>query len=116
MPLNDNGLNACLVGGLTDVAQYLSVHTGDPSTIGANESTAARQLVAWGSPAAGVISLSGAEAFTGGAASGACTHFGLWSAASGGTFYGGDPLTGDQTFNAAGEYTVNDVDVTVTSP
>jgi hypothetical protein len=50
-------------------------------------------------------------AFTGGAASGAATHAGFWSASSAGTFYGWYALTGDQTFNAAGEYTVTGISI-----
>jgi hypothetical protein len=53
--------------------------------------------------------------FTGGAASGAATHLGFWSAATTGTFYGWQALTGDQTFNAAGEYTVTGITITGTA-
>jgi hypothetical protein len=53
--------------------------------------------------------LTGPIDFEGGAASGAATHLGFWSAPTGGVFYGFVPLTGDQSFNAAGEYTVNSI-------
>ena len=48
-------------------------------------------------------------AFTGGAASGPVVRVGYWSASTSGTYYGGSLLTGDATFNAAGEYTVTSV-------
>lgn len=108
--LNNTALNA-MADHLATLLDFMSLHTADPGAGGANETTAGRQGVAWDAAANGDISLTGTENFTGGAASGACTHVGFWSASSGGTFYGGFPITGDQTFNAAGEYTVTDVNI-----
>lgn len=112
--LNDTALNL-MANALAAAATHASLHTADPGTTGLNETTAARQPIAWDAAANGDLSLTGTEAFTGGAASGACTYVGLWSAVSGGTFYGGFPLTGDQTFNASGEYTLNDITISGTS-
>ena len=87
---------------------YASLHTGDPSTTGANEVTG-------GSPAYARI-----EATINAAAAGsralnadatfdvpACTvmHVGYWSALTGGTFHGSDPVT-NEIFAAQGEYKV----------
>lgn len=106
--LNNNGKNACLAGGLTNAVTHISLHTATPDANGSNASAAARQAVAWGSPSAGSVAISGTEAFTGGAASGAVAAVGLWSAATSGTYYGHVTITsGDTTFNAAGEYTVD---------
>jgi hypothetical protein len=110
MPLNNNALNA-MADHLASLADFASLHTADPGTTGINETTAGRQAIVWDAAANGDISLTGTEAFTGGAASGPCQYVGLWSLASGGTFYGGFALTGDQTFNAAGEYTLTDVTI-----
>lgn len=110
MPLNDTALNL-MADALAAVATHASLHTADPGATGINESSAGRQAIAWDAASGGDISLSAQENFTGGAASGACTYVGLWSAAVGGTFYGGFALTGDQTFNAAGEYTLTDVTI-----
>ena len=55
----------------------------------------------------GDITWTGPYNFTGGASGGPAIRVGYWSASTGGTYYGGFLLTGDQTFNAAGEYTVN---------
>lgn len=111
--LTNNALNpmADALGALLD---FMSLHTADPGTTGANETTAGRQACAFDAAVNGDISLTGTENFTGGAASGACTHVGFFSDATPGsdTFFGGFALTGDQTFNAAGEYTVTDVTIT----
>lgn len=105
MALNDTALNA-MADHLGTLITHISLHTADPGAGGANED-ATRQSASWTAASAGDISLSGPVAFTDGTADGACTHVGLWDAPSGGTFYGGFALTGDQAFNAVGEYTVN---------
>lgn len=108
---NDNGKNA-LLGGLTGVAVYVSLHTATPDATGSNQSSAARQAVSW-STSAGATTITTAENFTGGASNGAVAAVGLWSAASGGTFYGYLTITGDAAFNAAGEYTLDDLDLSI---
>jgi hypothetical protein len=110
MALVDAALNA-MANHLASIATHASLHTADPGATGTNESTAARQPIAWDAAVNGDISLTATENFTGGAASGPCTYVGLWSAVSGGTFYGSFALTGDQTFNAAGEYELEDVTI-----
>lgn len=107
------GLNIAATGFKTN-ATYVSLHTADPGTGGTNESTATRQSASWSGPTNGVLTLASTP-FTGGASSGACTHVGYWSAVSSGTFYGSRALTGDQTFNAAGAYTVTSVTETFAS-
>jgi len=92
-------------------APYLSLHSATPNSSGSNETSAARVAASWPSASAGVLTVSN-KSFTGGAASGAVTHVGFWSASSAGTFYGYVPLTGDATFNASGEYTVTSVTLT----
>lgn len=86
---------------------YLSLHTTGAVTSSANESTAARVAASWTS-ALGDASVT-SKSFTGGAANGPVVRVGYWSLASGGTYGGGSLLTGDQTFNAAGEYTVTSI-------
>lgn len=93
--------------GLSAVITHLAIHTAAPDAAGSNQSTAARVAVTW-TNTAGDLS-SGSKNFTDGAASGPATHVGLWGALTGGTFYGWYALTGDQTFNAAGEYTITQV-------
>ena len=95
------------VAALIDTAR---LHTGDPGASGtSNTTTAGVQTIAWGSASNGDITMTGTENFTGGAASGACTWISLWDGdpGSGGVWFWNLQLTGDQTFNAAGEYTLD---------
>lgn len=73
--------------------QYVSLHTADPGTTGASEATGgspayARKLSTW-TASAGVVS---GTQVTVDVPAGTYTHFGIWSALTGGTFYGGNPL------------------------
>lgn len=110
MALITAGLNV-QVTALAGAATHLALHTADPGATGTNAATSARVAAGWGAATNGVITAT-SKAFTGGAANGPVTHVGLWSAITGGTFYGSQALVGDQSFNAAGEYTVNSVSVT----
>lgn len=110
MALNEAALNL-MADALAAAAGFGSLHSADPGSTGTSETTAGREAVTWAAAANGDLTITGTEAFTGGAASGPCTYVGIWSAASGGTFYGGFVLTGDQTFNAAGEYTLDDITI-----
>jgi hypothetical protein len=92
---------------------HLSLHTTGAVTSSANESTAPRVASTGVVDADGDITWTNI-AFTGGTANGAATRVGYWSAATGGTYYGGTLLTGDTTFNSAGEYTVTSVTETST--
>jgi hypothetical protein len=92
---------------------HFSIHTTGAVTSSANESTAARVAGSFTVDADGDLTVS-SIAFTGGAASGPAIRVGYWSASSSGTYYGGCLLTGDQTFNAAGAYTVTSITETST--
>jgi hypothetical protein len=114
MPLNDTILNF----GNDDMQTrmtHMQVHTAEPDGTGSNESTATRLAITWVAAANGDLVITADLDFTGGASSGPATHIGFWSAAAAGTFYGWLPLTGDQTFNAAGEYKVTGVTITGTA-
>jgi hypothetical protein len=112
--LNDTALNVG-ANAIAAAYPYLSIHTTGAVTSSANESTAARVAANWAAASGGDFSLTAPVNFTGGAASGPAVRVGYWSASSGGTYGGGVLLTGDQTFNAAGEYTVNDIDENASS-
>lgn len=112
MALTDAALNT-MADALAAVATKISLHSGDPGSTGANETTAARQTPAWTTPSvSGDLSLNAPLNFTGGAANGAVLYFGLWNGA---TFLGGFQIptggTNDLSFNAAGEYTLDDVTI-----
>lgn len=85
-------------------ATYISLHTGDPGTTGASEVTGgsyARVLVNrdrttspyWAAAASGSMANEGAVAFEQGGGDAAVTHFGVWSAATSGTFLRGGTCT-----------------------
>jgi len=108
------GPNAALlhIGGTAMAAAvtHVQLHSDTPDASGSNECACAREAITL-SDTAGVIT-GGPADFTGGAASGPVRYVGYWSAASGGVFYGADPISGDQAFNAAGEYTLDSVTIT----
>lgn len=110
MPLNDALLNIG-VGAMQAAATHLQIHTALPSGAGSNEATSTRILASWPAAANGDFGTLTNKAFTGGAASGPATYVGFWSAATAGTFYGYLVLSGDQTFNAAGAYTITSLTI-----
>ena len=102
MPFTTPGLNA-LVSGLIAAGTRISLHTADPGTTGASEVTGgtyARVATTWGSPASG--SAAGSEVSLNVPAGTTVTHWGLWSAATGGTFLFGGALAAAEAFGAAG--------------
>lgn len=112
MPLNTAGIQLgadAIASGIT----HVSLHTDTTVTSSTNESTAARQPAA-ATASNGVVTISNRQ-FTGGAANGPVRRVGYWTAATGGTFLGSTLLTGDQAFNAAGQYTLTTATVTGSS-
>lgn len=98
MPLNDNGRNACLTGGLGNVIGYVSAHTGIPDATGSNEASGgspayARQAITWGSASGGARANSGSLTPID-VPAGSYFGLGLWSASTAGTYYGWIPLNG----------------------
>ena len=114
MALNDTILNIGNAASQTAMT-HAQIHTAQPNASGSNEASSSRQAITWVTAANGDMVITQDLVFTGGAGSGAATHIGFWSASSSGTFYGWLALTGDQTFNAAGEYTVTGVTITGTA-
>lgn len=111
MALNTAGLNLA-ASGFSATATYIALHTADPGPTGTGPAASARVLASWGAASGGAVTTTN-KAFTGGAASGAATYVGFWSASTAGTFYGSQLLTGDATFNSAGEYTITSLTVTI---
>lgn len=111
MPLLDPLLNVG-ANAMADAATHLALHTADPGTTGTNQAASARVPANWSAASGGDITATD-RAFTGGTPGGPVTHVGLWSAATGGTFYGAFPLSesGDRAFNAAGELTLTSLTV-----
>lgn len=96
MALSNNGRHACLTGGLTNVAVYVSLHSDIPNSSGNNELTGgtyARVGVTWNTPASGAVTNNGALSHNVPAGA-TVAYYGLWSASTSGTFYGSMPLNG----------------------
>jgi hypothetical protein len=121
-PLSDNGRNAA-VNGLGTAVTYLSLHTADPATTGTAEVTGgtpayARKACTWGAAASGSKNLSASVTFDVPAGV-TVSHFGTWSAATAGTFYGGDALRDGsnnpvtETFGGQGTYTMTTATLTI---
>lgn len=102
MPFTTSGLNA-LASGVTAAGTRISLHTADPGSTGASEVTGgtyARVATTWGAPSSG--SSAGSEVTLNVPASTTVTHWGLWSAATGGTFLFGGALAAPEAFGSAG--------------
>ena len=109
MALNAAGLN---VGGaaMATAYKFASLHTADPGAAGDQNVIAGGRFAIALTSASGNISLSAPVDATGLTPSAAVAFIGLWSAATGGTYYGSVPrTTGDAAVNASGEYTIQSV-------
>lgn len=110
MALNSAGLDALLNDG-NEAVFYAAI--GDGPLTGDQTSTGRIQLTL-GAPSGGVITVTNVPlAFTGTPAAGA-THVLFYSASVAGTFYGFEPLTGDQAFNGEGAYEITALTITAT--
>ena len=86
---------------LTALGSYISLHSADPGTTGANEvSGAARQQTTWGTSSSGTSS--GTQVTFSSVPSGSYTHYGVWTAATGGTFRWGFSLAPGVTLSDVG--------------
>jgi len=102
MGFTDAALNAA-VAAVTALGDWISAHTGDPSTTGANEvagGTYAREQTTWGAAASG--DQTGSQVSIDIPAGTTVTHWGIWSASSGGTFRGGFEISPSEGFGSAG--------------
>lgn len=102
MPYTTAGLNSS-VDGVAAAGTRISLHTADPSTTGANEVSGGsyvRGTTAWAAASGG--SRVGSAANINVPAGTTVTHWGLWSAATGGTFLYGGALSAAETFGSAG--------------
>ncbi len=93
------------VDGVTPNARWISMHTADPGTTGASEVPGSvRAQTTY--PAASNGSSVGSVASVSVPAGGPYTHWGSWSASSGGTFKTGGELPDPETYGAPGIYNV----------
>ncbi len=122
MALSDNGRNSA-VNGLASSSTHISLHSADPGTTGANEITGgrpayARKAATWGTAASGTRTLSSAVVFDIPAGV-TVSHFGIWSAVTGGNFQAGDALRDasnnavTETYGGQGTYTLTTASLTI---
>ena len=101
------GAKDLMLAELATVVTYLSAHTGPPGSTGASEVTGGtyvRQPVTWGTPSGGAMAITASVTFDI-PASTTVVAIGLWSAETGGTFYGYYDCP-DESFAAAGTWQI----------
>ncbi len=106
--LTNNGKNVSL-DGLGAVAVYASLHTADPGTTGASEVSGgspayARKSITWSAASAGSKALSNTPTFDVPAGT-TVAYVGLFSASTGGTYYGHWDVT-DEVYAGQGTYQI----------
>lgn len=106
MALNDGILNVG-ADAMAAKATHLALHTADPGVGGGNESSAARVAAGWPEATGGDVSVTN-KAFTGGAASGACTHVGFWGEAAMVAIASAAPATDEITTSVAHGFALDD--------
>jgi hypothetical protein len=105
MALNDQILNVG-ANAMRSAMAWVSLHSAMPSIAGSNETLAPRRPSAWAAPQTGDL-VSASINFTGGASNGPIKAVGFWDSENGGTFWGYYGIaTGDDVFNASGQYTL----------
>jgi hypothetical protein len=119
MPFTDTAKNLML-NALGGVAGYVSLHTANPGAAGTSEIAGgapayARRAVTWNAAASANLDSSNQPVFDVPAGV-TVTHYGLWSTAVGGVFYGGDPLSAPEAYGAQGTYTLTDLDLSLINP
>lgn len=118
MALSTTAANTMLDAVAAD-ADYASLHTANPGSTGASEVTGgspayARKTITWNAASGGNLDSSNSPVFDIPAGT-TVTHWGVWSAASGGTFLFGGSLSANESYGSQGDYTLTDADYAVTS-
>ena len=89
------------VNALTALGNWISLHSADPGTTGASEvSGAGRQQTTWSASSSGTGS--GTQVTFSSVPAGGYTHYGVWTAQSGGTFRWGFALAPGVTLSDVG--------------
>ena len=115
--LSANGRNVGL-NAIGAVGLYVSLHTADPGTSGTSEVTGgspayARKAVTWAAASGGSMALNAGVTFDVPAGT-TVTHFGVWSASTSGTYYGGGALSASESFGAQGTYNLTTATISIT--
>lgn len=99
---SNTGVDDALAG---ITAVYISLHSASPGTTGANEiagGSYGRVATTWSAPSGSAQA--GSQVSLNVPASTTIAYFGVWTAASGGTYIGGGPLPNSETYTGAGVY------------
>lgn len=89
------------VNALTALGSWISLHNGDPGTTGLNEvAGVTRQQTTWGASSSGTAN--GSQVTFNSVPSGSYTHYGVYTAESGGTFRWGFALSPGVTLSDIG--------------
>lgn len=111
MPYTVHAETLALIGivgdGTADVNNWISLHTADPGAGGTNEivgGTYARMATNWNTPAGAAVT--GSSVTINVPAGETITHWGLWSAETGGDFIYGGLLPASESFGSNGTYSV----------
>jgi hypothetical protein len=89
------------VNALTEIGTWVSVHSADPGTTGTSEvAGVSRAQTTFGSSSSGTAS--GSQVTFTGVPAGSYTHYGIWTAQTGGTFRYGFSLSPGVTLSASG--------------
>ena len=118
MALNETAKNLML-DALAAAATYISLHDGDPSTSGANEISGGtpsyiRKVITWDAAASSEVDASNQPILDIGIGT-SIEYGGLWSAESGGVFYGAGSVP-TESFGAQGTYTITAITITASDP
>jgi hypothetical protein len=112
MGLNSAGLTALLDNG-ADIVLHAAIGSGP---FAADQVSAGRAAVTLTGPVDGVLTADGLPLQFAGNPGAAATHLLLFSAASGGTFYGAQQISGANAFSASGAFRVPALTLTATTP
>lgn len=89
------------VDALTALGDYISLHSADPGTTGASEvGGVTRQATTWGPSSSGTAN--GTQVTFASVPAGTYTHYGVWTASTGGTFRWGFALSPGVTLSDVG--------------
>jgi len=108
----DAAQDAIIAAGTT---YYLSLHTAAPGETGASEGTDGRQAITFAASSGGTQASNDAQTWASAKGSQTYTDFGLWTAATSGTYLRGGPLTSSITPPAGSEITVASGAITLTA-
>ena len=89
------------VNALTALGRYISLHSGDPGTLGTSEiAGTTRQQTTWAASSSGTAN--GSQVTFASVPSGSYTHYGVWTAGTAGTYLWGFALSPGVTLSDVG--------------